>query len=55
MKSKKLLIAICILLMLPSFLLPVSANSAQQHWSGTDASGAVITDGDSPIVVEKEV
>ena len=55
MKSKKLLIAICILLMLPSFLLPVSANSAQQHWSGTDASGAVITNGDSPIVVEKEL
>ncbi len=41
--------------MLPCLILPVSANSAQQHWSGTDASGAVITNGDSPIVVEKEL
>ena len=55
MKKQKLLAIICLLLLLPCLILPVSANSAQQHWSGTDASGAVITDGDSPIVVEKEL
>ena len=55
MKNKQLLALICLLLLLPCLILPVSANSAQQHWSGTDASGAVITDGDSPIVVEKEL
>ena len=55
MKNKRLLALICLLLLLPCLILPVSANSAQQHWSGTDATGAVITDGDSPIVVEKEL
>ena len=55
MKNKRLLALICLLLLLPCLILPVSANSAQQHWSGTDASGAIITDGDSPIVVEKEL
>lgn len=55
MKKRKLTAIISLLLLLPCLVLPVSANSAQQHWSGTDASGAIITDGDSPIVVEKEL
>ena len=55
MKNKQLLALISLWLLLSCLILPVSANSAQQHWSGTDASGAVITDGDSPIVVEKEL
>ena len=35
--------------------LPVSANSAQTKWNGTDAAGASVTDGDCPIIVEKEI
>ena len=55
MKNRRLIAIIALLLLLPSLILPTSANSAQQYWSGTDASGAVITDGDSPIVVESEL
>lgn len=55
MKNKRLLCLICLLLLIPCLILPVSANSAQQHWTGTDASGAIVTDGESPIVVEKEL
>lgn len=36
------------------FSLTASANSAMTYWNGTDASGAIITDENSPIVVEKE-
>ncbi len=35
--------------------LPAAANSAQFHWDGVDATGAIVTDGDCPIVVEKEL
>ncbi|MBO7196582.1 MAG: hypothetical protein J6V80_04555 [Clostridia bacterium] len=55
MRKQQILALICLLLLLPCFILPASANSAQQHWTGTDASGAVITDGNSPIIVEGEV
>lgn len=44
-----LFLLICIVLP-----LSVSANSAQTEWSGVNASGTVITDEDSPIVVENE-
>ena len=55
MKNKKLVSAILLLIILPCFVLPASANSAQWHWSGVDAAGVIITDGDSPIVVENEL
>ena len=55
MKKKFLAIVICLLLLLPSMILPTSANSAQQHWSGRNGSGVIITDGDSPIIVESEL
>ncbi len=55
MKNRRLFALACLLLLLPCLILPVSANSAQQHWSGTDTSGAIITDGDCPIVVESEL
>ena len=35
--------------------LPIAANSAQMHWEGVSSTGAIITDGDSPIIVEKEL
>ena len=34
---------------------PYYANSAQTQWSGVDATGAMVSDENSPIVVEKEV
>ena len=51
--------AAALLLFLLAALLPLgttaSANSAQTSWSGVDASGAIVTGGDCPIVVEKEL
>ncbi len=42
-------------LILSSFSIEVSANSAQWHWSGVDSTGAMVFDKDCPIEVEKEV
>ena len=53
-RTKALVAAITLLIMLPFTVTPSSANSAQKHWRGSDATGAVIVDGDSPIVVEHE-
>lgn len=44
----------CALLCLLS-LLPASANSAPSYWGGISASGVVTSEGDCPLVVEKEV
>jgi hypothetical protein len=54
MKNKKITTAICLVCMLFSLSLPVSANSAQRYWWGADAVGAILTDGESPVVVESE-
>lgn len=52
---KKLLTCLLTVLLLISFLtLPVSANSAQTRWRGVAASGAVVTETDCPLEVEKE-
>lgn len=46
---------ITIAFLLSNFLaLLVSANSAQSHWTGTTAAGAIITDGTCPVTVENE-
>ncbi len=55
MKKERILAFICLVILLPCFAIPSSANSAQQEWRGIDASGALITSGDSPIVVENEL
>ena len=55
MISKKFLCCVCLVVLILSFALPASANSAQQYWYGADQAGVVITDGDSPIVVEHEL
>ncbi len=47
------LLCACLLLIL--LALPTFANSAQTHWRGTDASGAVVVDGACPLVVEHEL
>ncbi len=53
---KRTLISLLAVLLLAGVLLvPANANSAQSKWEGVDQSGAIIVDGDSPIVVEKEV
>ncbi len=54
MKNKRIIGAICLVCMLFSLSLPVSANSAQRYWWGADATGAILTDGESPVVVERE-
>lgn len=44
-----------LLLILLSIKNPVGANSAQTHWRGTDSTGTIITDEESPIIVENEL
>ena len=46
---------LCALLLISVCAVPAFANSAQTHWEGVDQSGVIITDGDSPIIVEKEL
>ncbi len=59
MKLKKIvsvvLAAICLASLSCVNIVTVFANSAQTYWEGVEQSGAIITEGDSPIVVEKEL
>lgn len=53
--SKPIAVMLCVLLLISICAVPVFANSAQSYWEGVDQSGAIIVDGDSPIIVEKEL
>lgn len=44
-----------ILIMMLLLAVPVSANSAQSQWIGTTSTGAIVTDGNCPIIVENEL
>ncbi len=46
---------LCILLLFVMNTVPALANSAQSKWEGVDSTGAIVTDKESPIVVEKEL
>lgn len=46
---------LCIIFLFSVSAVPAFANSAQSYWEGVNQSGAIITDGDSPIIVEKEL
>ncbi len=52
---KILIMSLALLLLVSMSAAPAFANSAQSYWHGTDATGAMITDGDCPITVEKEL
>ena len=53
---KKLCVLMGVVLLLSYVtLFSAAANSAQMHWEGVSSTGAIITDGNSPIVVEKEL
>ncbi|MBE6942986.1 MAG: hypothetical protein E7453_01815 [Ruminococcaceae bacterium] len=52
---KRLLSILLVLLILLGSTPSVSANSAQSYWEGVDRTGAIVTSGESPIVVEKEL
>ena len=45
----------CVFLLSAMLIVPASANSAQTQWEGVDSAGAVVRDGGSPIIVEKEL
>ncbi len=47
--------ALMLLSALSGLALPVAANSAQSWFSGVSSTGAIMPDGESPIVVEREV
>ena len=53
-RSRKIIAAICLMLMIPCFMLPASANSRAQEWYGTDGNGVIFADGDVPIEVTRE-
>ncbi|MBQ7889297.1 MAG: hypothetical protein IJ356_06015 [Erysipelotrichaceae bacterium] len=55
MNRKSILTAGLILMTLVLSMSSVYANSAQTRWSGTDSTGAIVLDEDSPIIVEKEL
>ena len=48
-------LGIVLLLMFSLLAVPASANSAQTQWQGVDSAGAIVRDGGSPIIVEKEL
>lgn len=53
MKTASLFLSLCVLLTsLPAF--PALANSARLQWTGTDRTGAIITDETCPVTVERE-
>lgn len=54
-KLKSIIAATTLLVMLPFTITPSSANSRPQEWNGTTSSGAIVADGDIPIVVENEL
>ena len=53
--SKTILKVLVLLLFMMSVKTPVSANSAQTRWTGTDSTGSIILEEDCPIIVEKEL
>ena len=46
---------VCVFLLSALLVVPASANSAQTQWEGVDSAGAIVRDGGSPIIVEKEL
>ena len=54
--KKKIAVAFLASLLLNLLLaVPIQANSAQRHWSGTDSTGALVKDKSCPLVVDKEL
>lgn len=53
LKQRFVSACLCIF-MTSSFIFPALANSAQLQWTGTDRTGAIITDEACPVIVEKE-
>lgn len=52
---RRLISSLFLFLIISTFSVPAYANSAQRRWSGTDATGAIVTDEACPIVVEHEL
>lgn len=54
MKKRMLSILLCAVLLTALCAVSASANSAQKHWKGTTALGAVVRDEECPLQVEHE-
>lgn len=55
MKRKVITVIFTVLLLSAVFIQPTYANSAQRHWSGTDSTGALVKDKNSPLVIDREL
>ncbi len=55
MLKKTITVISLLILLLSSINVFASANSAQTWWKGTDASGVIVTDKESPVTVKNEV
>ena len=52
---RRFILFFCLSFLMLNLIPPhASANSAQTHWTGTTATGAIITNDECPIVVENE-
>lgn len=54
-RNQKIIAAICLLLLIPCFVIPVSANSRAQEWFGVDSNGVMVLGENVPIEVTSEL
>ena len=54
-RNQKIIAAICLLILIPCFIIPSSANSRAQRWFGTDGNGVLVLGDDVPIEVTSEL
>ena len=54
-RNQKIIAAICLLILIPCFIIPSSANSRAQVWFGTDGNGVLVLGDEVPIEVTSEL
>ena len=54
-RNQKFIAAICLLMLIPCFIIPASANSRAQEWFGVDSNGVMVLGENVPIEVTSEL
>ena len=54
-RNHKIIAAICLLMIIPCFIVPVSANSRAQEWFGSDGNGVIVMGDSVPLEVTSEL